>query len=139
MNFDNVKYVLGMVRDYSPSAELRQEYGTALSWLELAEAISSDEMPIPPETGRSGSMEEQHNLEEQLAELELIEIVQVVRRPESAEVQVDGGESHPDTVVALLVQGLVRYVIDEMYEFTYIDDGHEYEEDDDEDEEPELG
>lgn len=71
--------------------------------------------------------EANEELESQLAELELTEIVQIVRRPDENPV-VDAGDLDMDTTISLIVQGLVTFVIDELYTFEYVD------EDDDDDE-----
>lgn len=55
-------------------------------------------------------------------ELDLTEIVSVVQRPGEF-IEVDAGDTDPDTVIALLVKGLFSYVMDDLcYEEDFDDD-----------------
>lgn len=53
---------------------------------------------------------------EALAELDAIEIVQIVRGPD-LDIMVDDQDLDPDTVIAMLFRGLVQYVVDDVFSF----------------------
>lgn len=57
---------------------------------------------------------EEPKLDEALVEdLDLTEIVSVVQRPGEF-IEVDAGDTDPDTAIAMLVKGLFSYVMDEL-------------------------
>lgn len=54
--------------------------------------------------------------EEWMAEIDSTEVVQIVRRPDQ-EIEVDDGDLDPDTVLGIMLRGLIQYVVDDLFSF----------------------